>query len=122
MDYDPFDPAIHADPDPHFAGPAARLPGAPRRRARLLHRGRARDDITEILRAPQLWSSRFRNGLAYGRRRAEPMLLDADPPTHTWQRRLLQKAWTPRLIKRLEPRVRAVARRALDAGARDGPL
>ena len=25
------------------------------------------------------------------------MLLDADPPIHTWQRRLLQKAWTPRL-------------------------
>ena len=33
------------------------------------------------------------------------MLLDADPPTHTWQRRLLQKAWTPRLIGRLEGRI-----------------
>ena len=33
------------------------------------------------------------------------MLLDADPPTHTWQRRLLQKAWTPRLIERLEGRI-----------------
>ena len=45
----------------------------------------------------------------------EGMLLDADPPTHTWQRRLLQKAWTPRLVNRLEPRVRAVAEVLVDA-------
>ena len=46
------------------------------------------------------------------------MLLDADPPTHTWQRRLLQKAWTPRLVDRLEPRVRAVAEGLVDAVTR----
>jgi cytochrome P450 len=48
------------------------------------------------------------------------MLLDADPPTHTWQRRLLQKAWTPRLVNRLEPRVRAVAHALVDAVHRSG--
>jgi cytochrome P450 len=107
MDYDLFDPATHEDPDPHFA---ALRRGCP------VHHDVARDfytvagteDITTILRTPQEWSSRFRNGLAYRPATGRPMLLDADPPTHTWQRRLLQKAWTPRLIKQLEPRVRNV--------------
>ena len=104
MDYDPFDPDTHADPDAHFAALRDQCP---------VHYDADRDfftvartdDITTILRTPELWSSHFRNGLAYRPAAGQPMLLDADPPTHTWQRRLLQKAWTPRLIERLEGRI-----------------
>jgi cytochrome P450 len=104
MEYDPFDPAVHADPDRHFAALRDQCP---------VHHHVGRDfytvsrteDITRILRSPEGWSSRFRNGLAYRAAAGSPMLLDADPPTHTWQRRLVQKAWTPRLIRALEPRV-----------------
>ena len=105
MDYDPFDPDVHADPDAAFAELRSGCP---------VHYDADRDfytvarssDIAAILRNAEVWSSRFRNGLEYHGPPAEPMLLDADPPTHTWQRRLLQKAWTPRLIYQLEGRVR----------------
>ncbi len=105
MEYDPFDPAVHADPDDHFDALRDHCP---------VHHHVERDfytvarteDITRILRSPEMWSSRFRNGLTYRPAPGRPMLLDADPPTHLWQRRLVQKAWTPRLIRALEPRVR----------------
>src|SRR6476659_20438 len=101
MGYDPFDPEIHADPDPWYARLREECP---------VHRDPDRgfftlartDDITDVLRNPQQWSSRFRNGLEYVQSDDEPMLLDADPPLHTWQRRIVQKAWTPRLINQLE--------------------
>lgn len=75
-------------------------------------------EIAAILRDAEGWSSRFRNGLEYHDAEA-PMLLDADPPIHTWQRRLLQKAWTPRLIELLEPRVREIVSGQMDAVAED---
>ena len=104
MEYDPFDPDVHRDPDPSFAALRDRCPvhHQPERDFYTIART---DDITAILRSPEQWSSRFRNGLTYRPAVGDPMLLDADPPTHTWQRRLLQKAWTPRLINRLEGRI-----------------
>ena len=114
MDYDPFDPEIHADPDPHFAALRSSCP-VHHHAARDFYTVARSDDITAILQSPRTWSSRWRNGLTRVRGEGEGMLLDADPPTHTWQRRLLQKAWTPRLVNRLEPRVRAVAEELVDA-------
>ena len=116
MGYDPFDPEVHADPDRWFARLREECP---------VHRNVERgfftlartDDINDVLRNPQQWSSRFRNGLAYVLSDDEPMLLDADPPVHTWQRRIVQKAWTPRLINLLEPRVRALANELVDTVA-----
>jgi cytochrome P450 len=115
VEYSPFDAATHADPDEAFARLRAQCP---------VHHNAALDfytvasspDIAAILRDADTWSSRYRNGLAY-HEAAPPMLLDADPPTHTWQRRLLQKAWTPRLIDALEPRVRDIASAEMDAVA-----
>lgn len=115
MEYDLFDPATHAEPDPAFARLRAECP---------VHHNTERDfftvasspDIAAILRDAENWSSRFRNGLAY-HDADSPMLLDADPPTHTWQRRLLQKAWTPRLIELLEPRVREIVATQMDSVA-----
>jgi cytochrome P450 len=114
VDYDPFDPDTHADPDPHFAALRETCP-VHHHAARDFYTIARSDDITAILQAPRTWSSRWRNGLTYVRGEGEGMLLDADPPTHTWQRRLLQKAWTPRLVNRLEPQVRAVAEGLVDA-------
>ena len=48
---------------------------------------------------------RSRRRIVNGKTASQPTLLDADPPTHTCQRRLLQKAWTLRLIDRLEGRI-----------------
>lgn len=42
-------------------------------------------------------------------------MLDTDPPDHARLRALVQKAFTPRLIERMRPRVQAVADGLLDA-------
>lgn len=117
--YDPFDPAVHADPDPWFDALRERCPVHHNRERGFFTVSRS-DDIAAILRTPRQWSSRYRNGLTMEPAADEPMLLDADPPTHTWQRRLLQKAWTPRLINALEPRVRAAADALLEGVAASG--
>ncbi|WP_306355770.1 MULTISPECIES: cytochrome P450 [unclassified Nocardia] len=50
---------------------------------------------------------------------AVPTLLTADPPEHHYYRRMLAKAFTPRFIARLEPRIREIARE-LAEGLPDG--
>ncbi|NNH68547.1 cytochrome P450 [Nocardia uniformis] len=50
---------------------------------------------------------------------AVPTLLTADPPEHHYYRRMLAKAFTPRFIARLEPRIREIAR-SLAAGLPPG--
>jgi cytochrome P450 len=42
-------------------------------------------------------------------------MLDTDPPDHTRLRSLVSKAFTPRLIERMRPRVQAIADELLDA-------
>lgn len=49
----------------------------------------------------------------------DPSLISLDPPRHTRIRRLINKGFTPRTVATLEPRVRAIVTRTLDAiGAR----
>ena len=79
------------------------------------------EDITTILRSPQhVVEPVPQRAHVRAAPRATAMLLDADPPTHTWQRRLLQKAWTPRLITALEPGC-GQRRRAARRRRRGGP-
>lgn len=42
-------------------------------------------------------------------------MLDADPPDHERLRALVQKAFTPRLVERMRPRVQEIADAMLDA-------
>jgi len=42
-------------------------------------------------------------------------MLDTDPPDHERLRALVSKAFTPRLIERMRPRVQAIADALLDA-------
>lgn len=118
MEFDPFDPATHANPDEAFARLRATCP-VHHNDDRDFYTVASSDDIAAILRNADHWSSRYRNGLEY-HEGTSPMLLDADPPTHTWQRRLLQKAWTPRLIELLEPRVREIVSAQMDSVADAG--
>lgn len=48
------------------------------------------------------------------------LLLTADPPDHTRLRRLANKAFTPRAVERLRPRVVEVVDQLLDAATADG--
>jgi cytochrome P450 len=115
--YDPFAYALHEDPYPTYAWMREHAP---------VYRNDARDfwalsrhaDVVAALRDTARFSSR--NGISI-----EPDLwgtdavktsffLALDPPDHGKLRRLLGDAFKPRWVRRLEPRVRELARARLD--------
>jgi cytochrome P450 len=79
------------------------------------------DDCVAILRDPERFSS---DGASYGPalfQRASfgegevpRSMLVQDPPTHTRLRGLVSRAFTPRLVAQLEPRIRAITTDLLD--------
>ena len=48
------------------------------------------------------------------------MMIEIDPPRHTRYRRLVNRGFTPRMIATLEPRMRSIARRAIEEGLAAG--
>ncbi len=110
------DPAVLPDPYPVLAAlrdasPFAVADGA------LVVVGR-HEDCSRILRDPRASSERNRSLLAPPEMRAQraPSFLSLDPPDHTRLRRLVAKAFAPRVIAGLEPRIRQLCDDLLDAG------
>jgi len=116
-------PATLPDPYPVLAGlreasPFAEFDGA------LVVVGR-HADIGAVLRHPNASSERGKSllGPAVSRRaRERPSFLSLDPPDHTRLRRLVSKAFTPRTVARLEPRIRAITDELLTAAGAAGQL
>ena len=112
-------PAILPDPYPVLAAlreasPFAEFDGA------FVVAGR-HADCSAVLRHPNASSERNKSliAAASSARRASdrPSFLSLDPPDHTRLRRLVSKAFTPRTIARLEPRIRAITSELLSAAA-----
>ena len=130
-DFGLFDPAVQQCPHAYYARmqqeapvfPAA-APGAP------LHLVTRYADVLDVVLDPEGFSSRFdTGGLAaegeYARRIRElyeaeggydrvGTMLTVDPPDHTRYRRLVAKAFTPRVIAGLEPTIRAITTGLID--------
>jgi cytochrome P450 len=110
------DPAVIPDPYPLLArlreaSPFADLGGA------LAVFGRY-EDCSRILRDPRASSERGTSALAARRpeqERRRRSFLSLDPPDHTRLRRLVAKAFTPRVVARLEPRISEVTDELLTA-------
>ncbi len=82
-------------------------------------------DCSAVLRHPNASSERDKSLLAAAsprRRRDRPSFLSLDPPDHTRLRRLVSKAFTPRTVARLEPRIRAITSDLLTAAAAAGQM
>jgi len=117
------DPATLPDPYPVLAGlreasPFAEFDGA------LVVVGR-HADCWAVLRHPNASSERGKSLLTpVNRRRTieRPSFLSLDPPDHTRLRGLVSKAFTPRIIAWLEPRIRAITGELLSAAATAGQL
>jgi cytochrome P450 len=117
------DPAALPDPYPVLAGlreasPFAQFGGA------FVVVGR-HADCSAVLRDPHASSERGKSQVALAaqrRTRDRPSFLSLDPPDHTRLRRLVSKAFTPRTIARLEPRIRALTGELLTAASGDGQL
>lgn len=115
------DPAVIPDPYPLLASlreasPFTDFDGA------LAVFGRY-EDCSRILRDPRASSERGTSALA-GRRpeheRRRRSFLSLDPPDHTRLRRLVSKAFTPRVIATLQPRVSEVTDELLTAAQASG--
>jgi cytochrome P450 len=94
------------------------------------------EDILTVLSEPRVFSADERNWLRYGRERARDAragfpdpyqagivsMLRIDPPDHTRMRTLVSKAFTPRAVERLRPRIEAVVDELLDGVTSDGEI
>ena len=112
-------PAVLPDPYPVLAGLreaspfAAPLP-APLPDGALVVVGR-HEDCSRILRDPRSSSERGRSLLSPPEAPRAASFLSLDPPDHTRLRRLVSKAFTPRVIAALAPRIRELAHGLLTA-------
>jgi cytochrome P450 len=117
------DPSILPDPYPVLAGLREASPFAEYDGAFVVAGKHA--DISAVLRHPNASSERNKSLLApeVPRRRAQrPSFLSLDPPDHTRLRRLVSKAFTPRRIAQLEPRIREITADLLNGAAAAGQL
>ncbi len=89
------------------------------------------DDVVRVLRdptlsvqidnaAPTARTQMFVEQAPDARERGAHSILNIDPPDHTRLRRLVSKAFTPKMVQNLRPRIEALVGEALDAMAARG--
>ncbi len=125
-----FDPDVQQCPHAYYArmqkdAPvfAAAIPGG------ALHLITRHEDVLEVVRDTDTFSSRFDTGGGVGGELAARMqelyaaeggfdrvgtMLTVDPPDHTRYRRLVSRAFTPKVINDLEPTVREITSDLID--------
>jgi len=108
--FNPFDPDFRANTYPHFP---ALLDGPPRQLKLFMQTtiiARYADVIT-VLHDHERFTVR-RPEIPYRERidpfGGAPTILTADPPVHARLRKLVSKAFTPRRVRELEPRIREI--------------
>jgi len=78
-------------------------------------------DVTAILKDASTWSNRIAPPGIDPAELPPPSMIGTDPPEHNRLRGLVNQAFTPRIIRRLEARMQAIANELYDAAlaARD---
>lgn len=131
-DYDMLDPALLEAPWGYYRALRREAPVHRDPRTGLVQVS-THELVLRALRQPDVFSNRFGAALA-GRANAPDgvrevakrgwppvdTMLTADPPAHTRFRGLVNKAFTPRRVTKLEPRIREVATALIDAFAPRG--
>ena len=121
--FNPWDEAFRADPYPHYK---PLLEGPPRILNLFIPMALVARyaDVVAVLRDHEHFSSvPPRTPLIEERIKIfgdAPRVLLSDPPVHTRLRRLVSRAFTPRRIRALEPRIREITDRLLDKVAAKG--
>jgi cytochrome P450 len=133
--FNPFDPATLQCPFPHYAQMRQEQPVMFIESMGMFLVTR-HDLVLAILRDPATYSSMFGGAgmpLPSGARERMievmekgyprvPTMLTADMPDHTRYRRLVSKAFTPKVIAELEPVVRAITTRLIDSWINSGSI
>src|SRR5262245_54600859 len=116
-EFNPFDPAVMADPYPFYKLMRERDPVHWNGTVRIWFLTR-HADVSELLRddrfsADRTQSERYLPPPA-GRERPARSMLVVDPPDHTRLRDLVSKAFTPRMVEQLRPRIEAITSQLID--------
>ena len=123
--FSPFDPEVIADPFPAYAQLRAEAPVHHSEDDGLWVISRYAD-VLRVLRDPHTFSSARGMGALTRGRAGRPgrqpfedladlrILIATDPPDHTLLRRLVSRAFTPRVIGRLENRARTICESMVD--------
>jgi cytochrome P450 len=120
LEFNPYDPALHQDPYPAYRRLRDEYPVHHNSELRFWTLSRYAD-VFEALQAPDLYISGKGVAVGFGDYEGEaqaggvPLLITTDRPRHTQLRALVSRAFTPRRVAQLEPRIRAIARSLLDA-------
>jgi cytochrome P450 len=115
MDYNPALPEVQANPYPYYAALRRDNPVAWLEPLQCWAVSRY-DDVDYALRNPQIFSSARWLGQSIGDLSPAPevsWMIETDPPDHSRLRKLVNKGFTPRMVSRLEPRIRAIAKQLL---------
>ncbi len=116
----PMDPEVARNPQPSYKlmrdlAPVVELTDSPLGGGVIVGK---HDDVVEVLRTPEVFSSGF-DAVHIGQVR--PLIpLQIDPPEHHTFRKLLDPIFAPKQVATLEPRVREMARSLVDAVADEG--
>jgi len=119
VEFNPYDPELHQDPYPVYRWLRDEAPVHHNERLRFYTLSRYAD-VFDALQTPETFISGkgVMVGLPAGddgtAAAAVPLLITTDRPRHTQLRALVSRAFTPRRVARLEPRIRAIARTLLD--------
>ena len=115
--YDPYDYTIDANPHPVWARLREEAPVYYNERLDFYALSRF-DDVLRAHLDPETFSSAHSTVLEMMSEEPDEFMKDfmifMDPPVHTRYRKLVSRAFTPRHISALEPRVRALTGRFLD--------
>ena len=111
MEYNPLSPETQANPYPYYASLRREHPVAWLEWLEAWAISRYQD-VDFAIRNPQLFSSAKWITQSLGDLKPVPevpWMIELDPPNHSRLRKLVSKAFTPRTVSLLEPRVRAIA-------------
>jgi cytochrome P450 len=124
--FDLFDRDLQQDPHPHYCAMRAQA-GVHYIEANGIYLVLTHDLVLEVLRDVATFSSRNHNRepppaeirAEYDAMMADalpvpPTMLDNDPPSHTRYRRLVSRAFTPRMVNALRPDIEATCDRLID--------
>ncbi len=118
VDYDPLAPDVLADPAEAYRRLRERCPVHLVEDFSPPHYVISRHvDVDRILRDPGSWSSAKGHGPGFS---GNQTLAYCDDPRHGQQRRLVSRAFTPRSVQEMEPRIAAIAHELIDGFVDDG--
>jgi cytochrome P450 len=122
MEFNPFAPEVKQNPYPYFAHLRDHSPVYWVESLKSWAVSRY-EDVAYIAKNTQLFSSAPIIPAILGDQNPVPevnWMISADPPAHTALRKLVNKAFTPRMVAALEPRIREIVAQLLDQIAEKG--